>query len=76
MRFNRRLFLDGISAFSSLQCYLISGPEGRAQSVQKPAARFTKYLMTILRRSYHRLIYKTSYTGYKAFLKYSSLAKS
>jgi len=43
-----------------------------------PAAWFTKYLAEIpkLRSSYDgRLIYKTSYTGHKAFLRHNSLAK-
>jgi len=50
-----------------------------------PGARFTKYLTTILRLSYDNAIvtidlrrtsiYKTSYAGRKAFLRYDSLAK-
>jgi len=50
------------------------------------AARFTKYLTTILRLSYdnvkvtidlrRRLTYKTSYEGRKAFLRYDSLSET
>ena len=49
----------------------------------RPGARFTKYfydsltIMPKLRSTYdRRIIHKTSYEGRKAFLRYSSLAKS
>ena len=75
-------------AGTTLLITALLAPGGHVQvsRVTTPAARFTKYLTTILRLSYDNAkvttdlrrmstIYETSYEGRKAFLRYDSLAK-